>query len=114
MTARKPEEAKSSRMTTPMPQSGKPLVSLGTESLGQIAFARLLINQVDDDVPHGRTVVCHGIIKPPVRFRASSSDRENGFIRAATLLRSRDRTKHLHGIERLATLVDLDLIHRNC
>jgi hypothetical protein len=82
MTATKLEEARSSRMTTPVPQSGRSLVSLSldAESLGQIAFARLLINQVDDDVPHGRTPAWREIIKPPVRFRVHSSDRENDFI----------------------------------
>ena len=85
MTATKLEEARSSRMTTPVPQSGRSLVSLSldAESLGQIAFARLLINQVDDDVPHGHTPAWQEIIKPSVRFRMYSSNRENDFIGAA-------------------------------
>jgi hypothetical protein len=84
-TARKLEEAKSSRMTTPVPRSGRSLVSLSldAESLGQIAFARLLINQVDDDVPHGHTPVWRETIRPSVRFRVYSSDWENDFIGAA-------------------------------
>ena len=48
-------------------------LNLDAESLGQKAFVRLLINQVDDDVPHGRPVVWRATIKPSVRFRVSSS-----------------------------------------
>ena len=44
-------------------------------------------------------VVCQDTIKPQVRFRMSSSDRENDFIATARLLRPSLRTKHLHGTE---------------
>jgi hypothetical protein len=103
MTATKLEEARSSRMTTPVPQSGRSLVSLSldAESLGQIAFARLLINQVDDNVPHGHT---------PAGERSSNHRFVSGCIRRAGKTTSsgrpvvtfRTRMKHLHGIERPA------------
>jgi hypothetical protein len=85
ITASKLEEAKSSRMTTPTPQPAKSPVS-----------------QVDHDVPHDRPVVWQALIKPSDRFRVSSSDGGNDFIRAVRLLRAARRTKHLHKTERLA------------
>jgi hypothetical protein len=103
MTATKLEEARSSRMTTPVPQSGRSLVSLSldAESLGQIAFARLLINQVDDDVPWPHPCLA--------RDHQTTGSFQGAFVgpgkrlhRDGLPLRSGPRMKHLHGIERPA------------
>jgi hypothetical protein len=66
---------------------------------GQIAFARLLINQVDDDIPHNHTPLFCEAIKSLVRFRVSSRKQENGFVGTVPLCRRQRRTKQVHRIE---------------
>lgn len=69
---------------------------------GQIFLARLVVNQVDDDVPHDRTPLFDPRVSIPGDcFRVSSRAKENGFVGTTELFRrprksetaSRDRER---------------------
>jgi hypothetical protein len=48
---------------------------------GNVFPARLVVNQVDNDVPHDRTPLFDPwLLIPAVRFQAPSRDHENGFV----------------------------------
>ena len=66
--------------------------------LGQARQAIFAIENVDD-VPHGRTPLFGQAIKPSLRFRRSSPDRQNGFVGSFGLFRRSPGTKRLHEIE---------------
>ena len=55
---------------------------------GKVFPARLVVNQVDDDVPHDRTPLFDpSMLIAAIRFPASSRDHENGFVIAAEWFR---------------------------
>src|ERR1700716_3280528 len=65
---------------------------------GQVFLARLVVKQVDDDVPHGRTPLFDPrMLIPGDCFRASSRARKNGFVGTTELFRRHGRVKPLHG-----------------
>jgi hypothetical protein len=65
---------------------------------GKVFPARLVVNQVDDDVPHDRTPLFDPSMSiPAIRFPASSPDHENGFISAMEWFRGLLTMKQLHG-----------------
>ena len=50
---------------------------------GKVIPARLVVNQVDDDVPHDRTPLFDPwVLIPAIPFPVSSRDHENGFVSA--------------------------------
>src|SRR5258707_7654172 len=64
---------------------------------GKVFPARLVIDQVDDDVPRDRTpLLIRGLI-PAIRFPVSSRDHENGFVSAMESFHGLCTTKQLHG-----------------
>jgi hypothetical protein len=64
---------------------------------GKVSPARLVVNQVDDDVPHDRTPLFDPRVIPAIRFPMSSRDHENGFVGAMESLHGLCTTKQLHG-----------------
>src|ERR1700704_1337183 len=64
---------------------------------GQVFLARLVVKQVDDDVPHGRTPLFDpGMLIPGDCFRVSFASKENGFVGTTELFRRHGRVKSLH------------------
>jgi len=65
---------------------------------GKVFPARLVVNQVDDDVPHDRTPLFDPwVLIPVIRFPVSSRDHENGFVSATEWFRGLCTMKQLHG-----------------
>jgi hypothetical protein len=65
---------------------------------GKVFPARLVVNQVDDEVPHDRTPLFDPwMLIAAIRFPASSRDHENGFVIATEWFRGHWTMKQLHG-----------------
>ncbi len=65
---------------------------------GKVIPARLVVNQVDDDVPHDRTPLFDlWVLIPAIPFPMSSRYHENGFVSAAEWFRGLPTMKLPHG-----------------
>ncbi len=65
---------------------------------GKVIPAQLVVNQVDDDVPHDRTPLFDPwVLIPAIPFPVSSRDHENGFVSATEWFRGLRTMKLHHG-----------------